>query len=70
MLLVAGGSAGPLRLLSSTEILRTINGNYWTMVASLPNSMQKLSGATLGNTVFMTGEYSLCLCAVNRYHVV
>ena len=56
MLLVAGGSAGPLGLLSSTEILRTINGN-WIMVASLPHSMQKLSGATLGNTVFMTGEY-------------
>ena len=65
---MAGGNAGrssptPARdqlftdlILDTTEILRTINGN-WTMVASLPNSMQKLSGATLGNEVFMTGEY-------------
>ena len=64
MLLVAGGEdnkAGAWHngyYLSSTEILRTINGR-WTVVSNtfghLPYGMFGLRAATLDNTVYMTG---------------
>ena len=55
---MAGGwGPGAIQALDTTEILSTINAEEWKEAASLPYSAWGLRGATLGNTVFMTGEY-------------
>ena len=53
VLLVAGGLGGGW--LSSTEILVTLAG-VWRTVGPLPTAVSVLRGATLDNTVYMTGE--------------
>ena len=55
VLLVAGGMITGDTKTATTEILRTIDGR-WTMARNLPHTVYSLSGATLDNTVFMTGE--------------
>ena len=57
MLLVAGG------LVSSTEILVTLAG-VWRTVGSLPTAVWGLRGATLDNTVYMTGEWCIDIYTV------
>jgi len=59
VLLVAGGDTTGTgsTTLATTEILRTIDGR-WTMAGNLPDAVYGLSGATLANTVFMTGGYA------------
>ena len=52
-LLVTGGVDGDNNL-SSTEIL-TLNSGDWRSAASL-TSPRRLSGATLGNSVFVFGK--------------
>ena len=52
--------------LSSTEILVTLAG-VWRTVGELPTAVSYLRGATLDNTVYMTGEwytgiYSVMVC--------
>ena len=52
--------------LSSTEILVTLAGE-WRTVGRLPTALYSLRGATLDNTVYMTGEwctdiYSVMVC--------
>ena len=52
--------------LSSTEILVTLAGE-WRTVGELPTAVNGLRGATLDNTVYMTGEwytdiYSVMVC--------
>ena len=54
VLLVAGGNVGAEKL-SSTEILVTLAGE-WRTVGRLPSAVDGLRGATLDNTVYMTGE--------------
>ena len=49
------GGYGDTRL-SSTEILVTLAG-VWRTVGSLPTAVAGLRGATLDNTVYMTGEW-------------
>ena len=55
VLLVAGGFDNG-RILSSTEILVTLAGE-WRTVGRLPTAVSGLRGATLDNTVYMTGEW-------------
>ena len=52
-LLVTGGRGGPY--LSTTEIF-TLNSGDWMVAASLPSPRAELSGATIGNTVFVFGK--------------
>ena len=54
VLLVAGGYGD--KRLSSTEILVTLAGG-WRTVGQLPTAVYGLRGATLDNTVYMTGEW-------------
>ena len=54
MVLVAGGYDGQARL-ASTEVLPRLEG-VWRRVGSLPTAVSYVRGATLGNTVYMTGE--------------
>ena len=49
------GGIGDTRL-SSTEILVTLAG-VWRTVGPLPTAVAGLRGATLDNTVYMTGEW-------------
>ena len=42
--------------LSSTEILVTLAG-VWRTVGQLPSAVVGLSGATLDNRIYMTGDY-------------
>ena len=62
MLLVAGGWDGD-NYLSSTEILVTLAG-VWRTVGRLPTAVSGLRGATLDNTVYMTGEWCTDLSIV------
>ena len=52
---MAGGFDQGNSLLSSTEILVTLAG-VWRTVGPLPTAVRGLRGATLDNTVYMTGE--------------
>ena len=52
-MLVAGGWDGPSRL-SSTEVL-VGDSPVWTMVSPLPFVLSHMSGATVGNTVYIAG---------------
>ena len=56
---VVGGMRGPdiSDLLSSTE-LHAVDGEQWTLLeSSLPVAVHSLRGATVDNTVFITGHY-------------
>ena len=65
VLLVAGGYGS--NFIATTEILRTINGR-WTKAGNLPKALQRLKGATLDNTVFLTGKCR-SLYTMNVQHV-
>ena len=54
VVLVAGGYDGQARL-ASAEVLPRLEG-VWRRVGSLPTAVSYVRGATLGNTVYMTGE--------------
>ena len=51
--IVAGGSNPSKEFLETTEMFITI----WILVGSLPFGVYGLAGATINNTVFMSGEY-------------
>ena len=53
---MAGGIGNGPNFLSSTEILVTLAGE-WRTVGRLPTAADGLRGATLDNTVYMTGDY-------------
>ena len=53
---MAGGWENVFDYLSSTEILVTLAG-VWRTVGRLPTAVAGLRGATLDNTVYMTGEW-------------
>ena len=52
--IVAGGSNPSNEFLETTEMFTTI----WILVGPLPFGVHGLAGATINNTVFMSGEYS------------
>ena len=54
-LLVTGGVDGDGNQLSSTEIF-TLGTGDWRAAASLPSPRDGLSGATIGNNVFVFGK--------------
>ena len=56
------GGYGDKRL-SSTEILVTLAGE-WRTVGQLPSALRGLRGATLDNTVYMTGEWCIDIYSV------
>ena len=56
ILLVAGGYDGDYYL-ASTEIF---DSGSWRVVGELSHPAERVRGARLGNTVFMTGELSGC----------
>ena len=55
--IVAGGWNYVTENLQSTEILiATFGGNfYWLTVGPLPAAMRELAGASINNTVYMSG---------------
>ena len=62
VLLVAGGKDGSNNLLSSTEILDTVDASNWRTVTELPYKVTGLCGATLNNIIYMSGEWCTGIC--------
>ena len=52
-------SDGPL---SSVELLTVGNPDGWSVVANMPAALAGVTGATLDNTVFMSGSNSVSHC--------
>ena len=59
---MAGGKDGSNNLLSSTEILDTVDASNWRTVTELPYKVTGLRGATLNNIIYMSGEWYTGIC--------
>ena len=54
---MAGGWDGDNRL-SSTEVLASTS-SAWVLANNLPRKMSSVSSITLGNIIYLTGEYNI-----------
>ena len=55
---MAGGTDRPLNRLSSTEVLASTS-SAWVLANNLPRKLSLVSSVTLGNTIYLTGEYNI-----------
>ena len=55
MYLVTGGLHGDSERLVSTEVMAT-SGSSWAYVGNLPKAANVMSGISVNNQIFITGE--------------